>query len=542
MNNTSFIFRKTDKVGVADASMDKKTLLENFIDTGDYDTIADFDRPERFILGRAGVGKTALIIRLKEEKENVILVEPESLSLGYISNSTIIQNLTQLGVDFGLFYRMLWRHVLVVEILKQHFGILDEDTKVTVFDKLKTAFSQNKQKKVHVKALEYMEKWGSSFWQETSYRIKEIKETIESEIKSEIGATTPVVKGSIGAGMKLTSEEKGEITHKAQEIVNSVQMKELSDLMKLLDDAIDDRQKRYYLVIDRLDEGWVDENIRYSLIMALIETIKDFEVVRQVKPMIVLRSDLLSRVYNQTRKPGFQEEKFASLNINVSWTRGQMLEMLDARINYLIKQRYTTQTVTHRDILPLLINGISVMDYMIDRTLLRPRDLIDFFNHCIEQAVDSPDISEDMLIKAERDYSRSRRSAIMDEWLSEYPTLRKWDVLLDSLESEFFIDDINLEKIEKLALDHEENESKHDSIEVLIKLFLEEKITLKQLRTEIMIVFYNVGYIGLELRNGSIYWPHETKKSLHKEELNEETIYRINPTFYSCFNIKLPKK
>lgn len=537
MSDDRFVFRKTDKVGVADARMDKNTLLSNFIDTGDYSVLKDMEKPERFILGRAGVGKTALITKLQDDKDNVILIEPEDLSLGYISNSTIIQNLTELGVDFSLFYRMLWRHVLVVEILKHHFGISDNEAQLNFIDKLKSKFSQNKQTKAHIKALDYMEKWGDEFWQDTNHRIKEIKDTIESELKGGIGVGIDSIKASAEAKSKLTTEQKSEITHKAQDIVNSVQMKELSGMMKLLDDAIDDRQKKYYLVIDRLDENWVDESIRYELIMALIETVKDFGVVEQIKPMVVLRDDLLSKVYDETRRSGFQEEKFATLNLHVSWTKRQIVEMLDSRINYLIKSRYTKQIVTHKEMLPETVLGVKTIDYMTKRTLMRPRDLIDFFNHCIKQATDSTDIDEGMIIKAERDYSRARRSAIRDEWFSEYPDLLKWDTLLESLNKDFFTSDINNDEIEKIALSSSEVTA-NSRLDEVRKRFLEEKVTINDLRINLIVAFYAVGYIGVELANGATYWSYENTKTLHKEEINDDTILKIHPMFYSCFNIK----
>lgn len=540
-----FIFKNNDKVGAADAKTDKQTLLATFIDTGDYSAIKDFDRPERYILGRAGSGKTALITRLEDESDDVISIEPESLSLGYISNSTIIQSLTILGVDFTLFYRMLWRHVLVVEILKHHFGIVDENTQLNVMDKLKLKFSRSKHGKVHERALKYLEKWGSSFWKDTDHRIKELKETLESNLKSEVGSDISKVGfAKLSGGANKKQEKTIEVAHKAQEVVYSVQMKELSDLMKMLDDAIDDKQKRYYLLIDRLDEDWVDEGVRYSLIKALLDTVKDFEIVKQVKPLIVLRSDLIARVYDQTKTTGFQEEKFNSLNLHISWTREDLLTMLDKRVDFLVKKRYTKGKVSYKDLLPKEINGQDISDYLVSRTLLRPRDMIDLFNECIDAAVGSPIISEVMVNKAERDYSRQRKSAIHDEWRSTYSTLDKWEKLLDGREPEFLLGDLSANEIEAIALVYEmplSDDYKECVLAKAVSTFLESNISLEELRKRVAIAFYTVGYIGIQLNNGITYWVNETKKALKPDELTEETIIEVHPMFYSCFNIKVSK-
>ena len=37
-----------------------------------------------------------------------------------------------------------------------------------------------------------------------------------------------------------------------------------------------DTQKKYYITIDKLDENWINEELRYQLIAALLETATDF--------------------------------------------------------------------------------------------------------------------------------------------------------------------------------------------------------------------------------------------------------------------------
>jgi ABC-type cobalamin/Fe3+-siderophores transport system ATPase subunit len=49
------------------------------------------------VVGRTGCGKTALLILLRESSTHVTWLEPDELSLQYLSNSTIIQYLDKLG-------------------------------------------------------------------------------------------------------------------------------------------------------------------------------------------------------------------------------------------------------------------------------------------------------------------------------------------------------------------------------------------------------------------------------------------------------------
>lgn len=536
-----FIFKKSDKVGVADAADDGDFLIDNFIDTGDYSAVIEFGNVERFILGGAGIGKTALITKLAEDRSNVIVINPDSLSMSYISSSNIISYLTDLNVNFDLFYRMLWRHVLVIEVLKYHFGIDDENTKLSVLDRLKLRFERDPKKRAHLKSLEYLEKWGPNFWQTTNLRVKRIKDNFENKVETKAGAKLGKLMTSINAGKSINKEIISEVTHEVKEVISSVQMKELGDLIKLIDDAIDDPQKQYYVVIDKLDENWVDEKIRYQLIKALLVTVKDFEQAKQVKPIVVLRNDLINRVFDQTKDTGFQEEKYRSLYLDVSWTEKQLLDMLNKRVKSLVRRRYTKQEVSLNDMLPATVKGVSVEQYFIDRSLMRPRYMIELFNECIKQAVNSPIINVEMLLLAEREYSRGRRSAIHDEWRSVYPSLEYWDTLLSSIDSEFFVGDLKDDEVNSLInnYDIDKFENLHDRMTESVKRFIDtnKDEAISDFKRELIVMFYSCGYIGIKSNNNIDYWAHGTRKILKSNEIQDESIIKVNPTFNFAFNI-----
>ena len=71
-------------------------LLETcFVDNGDIEILSDMSRPERLIVGRTGIGKTALLRRLASIEERVIIVSPESLSvftLRILQSFNMLQN------------------------------------------------------------------------------------------------------------------------------------------------------------------------------------------------------------------------------------------------------------------------------------------------------------------------------------------------------------------------------------------------------------------------------------------------------------------
>ena len=117
-----FLFRHTDEIGDVDAEFDP-FLEDCFVDTGDYSNLKDLKHNKIIILGRTGQGKSALLVRLESEMpDRVIRIEPSSLALSYITNSQILNYLSELGVDFEPFFKMLWRHVISVEILSAYFN------------------------------------------------------------------------------------------------------------------------------------------------------------------------------------------------------------------------------------------------------------------------------------------------------------------------------------------------------------------------------------------------------------------------------------
>jgi hypothetical protein len=183
-----FVFRNNQTIGMPAAEQDETFLHECFVDNGLFQIIRNCEDPRCILVGRTGAGKSALIAKLEEEEQHVVQIRPEALSLAYISGSNILKFVTETGVDLNLFYRLLWRHVFVVEILKERFGIEDEAKWKRFLDYIWTIVTRNKK---HELALNYIKDWGETFWQETEYRIKEVTKKLEKEIESAVEEIVP---------------------------------------------------------------------------------------------------------------------------------------------------------------------------------------------------------------------------------------------------------------------------------------------------------------------------------------------------------------
>lgn len=533
-----FRFRRQDNIGVAAAEQDIDFLQNCFVDTGDLITLQDCNDPRSIIIGRTGSGKTALLKRLQETEERVIEIHPESLALSYISNSTILNFFDHIGVKLDIFFKLLWRHVFVIELVERYVKTQEGSVKKSIKDRIMNIFSEKKNGRL----LAYIETWGSSFWKETEYRIKEIKNNLENNLQASVKADFPHIDFDLSSARNLSREERAEILHRGQNVINRVQIRELSEIIEATDEALSDPQKRYFIVIDSLDENWIEDRLRYRLIRALIETVKDFRKIRNAKIIVALRFDLIERVFKQTRDTGFQEEKYESLYLPITWTDNALTKMLDFRINHLIKRRFTKGNVTHRDLLPSKILREPPMKYILKRSMMRPRDVIMFFNFCIKRAIDKPTITPRLLQEAEHEYSKNRLKSLADEWISDYPNLLYFTRILKSRTQLFPVHEITNDDITETCLEFcvtNQNRQDDDPISISARELVEDIRSANSFLQVLLRAFYTTGLIGLKLESyEAVQWSISNDLCDSISEISDKSKISIHPMFWRALGVK----
>jgi hypothetical protein len=525
-SSNHFIFKRHDTIGANAAEDDGKYLTTCFVDTGDLDVLCEVTQPRSIVLGRTGSGKTALLNRLQDREARVIRIDPESLALEYVSNSTILNFVSELGVNLDVFFRMLWRHVFAIEISKHRFKLDANEDRASSWERFLGFFRS----KPHSGALKYLEHWGRKFWEEEDHNITEQTVKIEQQLSGTIGASVDLAKLGVEGARKITEEQKTEIVSRTQKVINELQIRELKKVIETLDSVLDDPQKRYFVVIDRLDINWTDDKFRYPLIRALIETVTDFRVVKNAKIILALRHDLMDRVIRLSHSAGFQAEKFVSLCLPMRWSREQLTEVLNLRIQKLVEGRYTKRKITHKELFGKSLDGQAPIDYLLDRTLMRPRDVIAFVNYCIEKAESSERISGQMLKDAEMVYSKDRLRSLADEWRDDLPNLLVFINILRSRKSFFAIEDVTSQEVENFLLEYTyRNFAKPDVFSVAAARRCDGAIDSFEFLRTVFAEFYHIGLVGVKLETfESISWSYagesidcvvirpETKIHIHK--------------------------
>ncbi|PWI34156.1 DNA repair ATPase [Vibrio albus] len=533
----NFVFKKHMNIGEADAEHDTLYLEECFEDIGDYDVLQNTLSPQAIIVGRTGIGKSALLEQLEKTEQKVIRLEPEELAIRHVSNSNVLRFFEESGVNLDVFYNLLWQHVFAVELIKNRYNIESEVAKENFFVNIKNKLSGNNSKQ---KAINYIEEWGGKFWLDTESRVKEITEKLEDNLQTTVGSNVPHFKFGFGSSSNLSEEQKTEVVYYGKQVVSSIQIKKLSKIIDLLaEDIFDDPQNKTYILIDRLDENWVDDQLRYKLIRALIETVKKFRTIENIKIIFTLRTDLLHRVLENTKDSGFQLEKYSSLFLELGWNKDQLVSLLDRRVNHLLKHKYTKSEVSFGDIFPNKIDKTTSADYILDRTLLRPRDAIMFVNECLIESQGKTQITPTIMKLAEKSYSSKRIESLKYEWFVEHPALDHYIDILNKKTARFKVNSIVDSEIEDLILRITESKYQYeDSVIKSAVSYLNSKYPMtdtyrNQLIQNLLFTLYKIGVIGIKVDGtSSVKWIHDRTQDLTPQKIMNTSIVYIHKVLW----------
>lgn len=531
-----FKFRKHESIGSEGAEEDQDFLYKCFVDTGDLDVLRDTKHPARIIEGSTGSGKTALLMLLARKEKNVTSINPDELSLQFISNSNVIKYLDSNGVNLDIFYRLLWRHILTVELIKLKFNITNESEQKGFFTKIFQKYFGDIQKR---EAYEYLTEWGENFWKNTEERIKQVTRKLEEDVVSKISAKIPNFSSALSGGEKFSEEEVAEIVQRSQEIVNSVQIQKLSKVINTLsDDEFCDDHQRYYIIIDKLDENWVDESIRYKLIRALVETIKDLKKIKSAKVIISIRRDLIDRVFRYTRDSGFQEEKYQSLFLKVYWNKSDLMRIVENRINQLIKRQYETGKISWNDVIVTKVGKTSTDEYLVSRTMYRPRDIISFLNECIGKSTGFSNITATRIRDAESHYSDVRYRALGDEWIADYPNLLGSLKILKKRPVRFQFNEITPKELDDLTIEILSSNVRDSClVEDILHRYFESNLSYFETLIGLLKIFYKVGVLGIRVQSRGVSWSFKEDHMIHDSQITGSEHVEICPMFFRVLGI-----
>ena len=180
------------------------------------------------------------------------------------------------------------------------------------------------------------------------------------------------------------------------------------------------------VLLDRLDEEWDGSPRAHKLLVGLLMAAKEINDrfagppgKRQVRVLLFLRSD----IYDALRYD--DKDKHRSSEQHLVWTADTLHELVTRRL----PPGVTPDALFSVDQMP----GTETppFAYLVERTFLRPREVLQFLSECIQRAgPDSARISVDDIAEAEAQFSRWKLDDLKQEYAKSLPALAP---LLDAL-------------------------------------------------------------------------------------------------------------
>lgn len=507
----TFVFRKGIDIGNLQAEQD--SFLEScFVETSAYSSLACFDSEnpvslKRIIVGRTGSGKTALIRSILKSINNHDVVEAEKTIFDYVSNNAFVTDLANNKIDLKAFYKALWVHVLLVKCIDLLYS--DAHNAEGISEKFIALISDfcSKDGRNKRNCLEYVEEHGKNFFNEDI--LTELTASIEDKVKASIG------KGVLGANIEIGSAQHQRLQTNTSHFVNTELLRKQKGLIDFLkDNNNSNKQLKIVISIDDLDKSWLSSSyIRYDFINGLLEAFVEFLDVPNIKVLVSIRSDILKGVY--IGNPQRQSEKDKTFLLPVEWTKQEIEEVLDKRINHLLQNKYAKkQYLGLKDIFDFDMDGIPAYDYVLSKTMLRPRDAIDFVNICFEAADGDTKINSNHLLAAEQSYYISRKQALIDEWSGLYKNIKIYLDALSCLKKEKFpIDKVFVNRKDKALF-----------MNVVAQADSSDDLALEKAASgdlyELFKILFEVGVIGIYKNDSVIVYSSFNKPELDITDLS----------------------
>lgn len=179
-----------------------------------------------------------------------------------------------------------------------------------------------------------------------------------------------------------------------------------------------------YILIDNLDDGWDNSAEANAFIRGLLLAI--YEICQPnipVRLIVFFRADMYDAV---TR--AFQHvDKYRQFQEHIFWGRKEIVDLVAQRLRVNLKiKRPVPAMEAWGKVFDEQVGSEKVPDYIIDRSLLRPREVLQLCRLAAEKAdqrshekITAEDVSD-----AENEFSRWKIDDLSNEFLFAYPGLK----------------------------------------------------------------------------------------------------------------------
>lgn len=355
--------------GYADAEEEfnqKPELFDSaFVDPHNYlDTI--LNGPKYLILGRKGTGKTAFSAKIRRvaDLSDDIIAKPCSLAdMDYVTFNGFAES----NVTGGKRFRNIWKYLLLIEILKM------------IFNKY-----PNQENLELTELYEGLKKYGFI--------------TNDSLVR-------------VATKIKLTEMTLNiaEIFEAKSNIERCAKLNGPDEIADVILNTIKDSyfgERKFFLIVDGLDDVLRLEEFSPDIVTGLLRAInyvnKIFSVADvKVKVVLLMRTD----IFDLCRDPDLNKIK-RDAAINLSWTKDDLKDIVYKRIRVQHPQ-ITSFEDFWDNYAPINYKNAPSISFLFELTLLRPRDILQFFIECQDMYGNNNSLSYSELNTVANGYSKN---------------------------------------------------------------------------------------------------------------------------------------
>ncbi len=519
-NKSDIVYKRNMNIGTISAEQDMEFLQTCFIKTPEYEELCDFSNRKMILLGRTGSGKTALLNEIENDVDCFVQIKPDAFALQYITSVPFVKKLIEEQVNLDIFYKFLWLHEIISQIIKNYFVYQKKDFLSSIKEKT-TNFKR-------VSQLErYLKEYDGIFFDEGS--AEKVTKELEQQVSAGFGNPFVDLKA------KISDTEKHEIQIKASQYINKKQISQLKNIITLLKEYYSaNKQKRIIVAIDNLDDKWIEDDSKYRLIDALLNAIKEFADIKNLKILIAMRADLLAKTCEVTKR---QNEKDKSFTLRLDWSQHMLEEVLDKRISHLFAYKYKKQSkIRFKDVFNCKIGEIAATKYIIDRSMMRPRDIISFVNMCIAEADGKTKITADNILAAEKKYQVERLQALGHEWNNIYGDVEVYLSILYKISNNncFAYNDIinSYSMIKTILTERSKNCFCPIAMRFLSTDDSDDSTFAKEDNINALLnIMFIIGLVGIKEKNGITSYASPLKPSLTVLDFRSDMEFQIYPLF-----------
>jgi hypothetical protein len=381
------------------AEEEASELINYFVETQGYTDLQE-DSRKILVVGRKGSGKSAIYLALQERFKG----QAHGLNLNNYPWSIHKELRDESGSD-DYTYANTWLYMILVELAK-HILRYSEPKKYRLLDK----------------------KWWRLRFDANLRRLKRFLKQNYGTLAPSFGELLVNRARNIRSldikGFSAASQDASEICTQLITSINIV----IKDLQEMVLHELPGDQP-IYVLFDQLDRGWDNTREFKEMLIGLILAARDLtrsarHLEKELHVVIFLRSDIYACLRFEDKNKIFPDV------ITLRWNADNLRSMINRRIEASSGREW--EDVVTRD---RVRRQMRPFDYIIKRTMLRPRDLICFCNRAKQEALEANHsiIESEDIYQGELSYSEHMRREFQDETRGDYQDEEYIDKLFDIL-------------------------------------------------------------------------------------------------------------